>query len=152
VPDLHLLLIGTGDSMEQCREIAAKSRHPERIHFLGPRTDARRLLGLIDIYVHPSRGEALGLAVVEAMLAERPIIVAREAAFVEYVEDDKTGLFFEPGDEVDLAAKIRRLRDDSELRRSLGAHAREHCLKMFSPATFASELVTALEDALRTVR
>ena len=117
----------------------------DRVHFLGARTDARRILGFVDVYVHPSRGEGLGLAVVEAMLAGVPVIVTNEGAFPEYVTDGVTGLMFPGGDVSALVARIAELIQDRTRAARLGRTGREHCLKMFSPARFADEMTSVLE-------
>src|SRR5439155_4336692 len=104
--NVRLLLIGTGELFEQTQAIVAESVAADRVHFLGARPDARQILGLADIYVHPARGEGFGLAPVEAMLAERPVVCARDGAMVEYVTHGKTGLLFQPGDSEGLADQV----------------------------------------------
>ena len=64
-------------------------------------------MGMLDAYAHPSRGEGFGLAVVEAMLAARPVIASREGAFVEYITEGCNGVLFTPGSPTDLADAIQ---------------------------------------------
>ncbi len=125
--------------------MAAKLPCASRIHFLGPRTDARRLLGVMDIYVHPARGEGFGLAIAEAMLASKPVVVAREAAPVEYIHDGDNGLLFEPGNAADLAGKIMRLAGDIDLANRLAANGRAYCLTHFAPSRFAEAMCRLIE-------
>ena len=144
-PQAWLLLIGTGARRGQMEALARNLPCRDRIRFLGPRPDARRLLGLLDAYVHPSRGEGLGLAVVEAMLAEVPVIVSNEGAFPEYVRDRDTGLVVGGGDTAGLAQAIGALITQPALARQLAAAGRRHCLERFSPARFAHEMTTLIE-------
>ena len=143
----HLLLIGTGQLIDHMKQLAEQLHCAQRIRFAGARRDARRLLGLVDIYVHPSRGEGLGLAVVEAMLAGKPVIAAREGALPEYVIDGRTGLLFEPGDADDLQARIEQMAMDPGRAQQLARAGRELCLELFAPPRFAEELSGALEAA-----
>jgi glycosyltransferase involved in cell wall biosynthesis len=143
----HLLLIGSGRDIEAARALAADGPAANRIHFLGTRSDARRILGTVDIYIHPGRGEGFGLAVVEAMLAGCPVIGARDGALVEIIEPDKTGLHFNPGQPWDLADAIVKLASDRELARKLGIAGRASCLARFSSETFADGITAFLEKS-----
>jgi glycosyltransferase involved in cell wall biosynthesis len=120
----------------------------DRVSFLGARTDARRLLGLADVCVHPGRGEGFGLAVVEAMLARKPVIVAQDGALPEYVHDNRTGLLFPPGDAEALARQILFIRDNPSHGAVLGEAGRRHCLRMFSPSHFADSVTRLIEQVV----
>ena len=78
-----------------------------------------------DILVVPTVAqEALGRTAVEAMAAGRPVVASRIGGLPFTVQDGLTGLLAEPGDAADLAAKIRRLLDDPELRTRMGRAGR----------------------------
>jgi glycosyltransferase involved in cell wall biosynthesis len=141
----HLLLIGSGELFEQTRALAEKTAAAARIHFLGARPDARRLLGMMDIYVHPSRGEGFGLALVEAMLASRPAIAARDGAFVEYIHEGSTGMLFNPGDPNDLADAIQRMSGNAAAARAMGIAARDYCRGAFDIERFADSVSDFIE-------
>ena len=144
--NVHLILIGTGSSQSQVEDLAAKTPAADRIHFLGARTDARKMLGLIDIFAHPALGEGLGLAVVEAMLAARPVVVARTGAVIEYVQDGISGLFFDPRNAVDMANKLELVIRDPQLRLRIGEGARQRALEMFDIDRFAKRISEFVEQ------
>ena len=146
LPQLHLVLIGTGELWDSTREQARRMPHMERIHFLGARKDARRLLGIMDIYAHPSNGEGLSIAVAEAMLARSAMIVADNGSLLEMIDDGLSGVVFRTGDADELAGKIVALAKDPKLRRRLGEAARQTALTRFSPEHFAEHLTTVLEE------
>ncbi|MGA2582426.1 MAG: glycosyltransferase family 4 protein [Tepidisphaeraceae bacterium] len=141
----HLMLIGAGELIQKARDWAQAGPAAERIHFLGARSDARRILGAIDIYIHPSRGEGFGLAAVEAMLAGCPVIAAREGAFKEYIQHGQTGLLFNPGDASDLADAVEKLADDPQRARQLGQASRKYCSEAFNIDHFADSICTYIE-------
>lgn len=143
----HLVLIGTGQLWDQMKQLAASLPCGPRVHFLGPRTDARRILGVTDLYVHPSRGEGFGLAVVEAMLAGRAVIASRDGAFVEYIDDGSNGVLFEAGNERELAGRITELAQDRVQIRQIGQQARAFALQAFSPRKFAESACQVIEGA-----
>jgi glycosyltransferase involved in cell wall biosynthesis len=144
----HLLLIGTGEKIESARALAARGPASGRIHFLGARSDVRRILGIVDIYLHPGREEGFGLAIAEAMLAGLPLAGAREGALTELIESGKTGVLFNPGDAPDLADKVVFLAADRDRARRIGAAAREFCLQKFDVDTFAEAMTRFLEDCI----
>ncbi|MGQ0553749.1 MAG: glycosyltransferase family 4 protein [Planctomycetota bacterium] len=81
-----------------------------------------RILAGFDVLVVPSIWyEAFGLTVREAFLAGVPVVTADHGALAEAVQDGRTGLLFRAGDAASLAAALRRLADDPELRARLAA-------------------------------
>jgi glycosyltransferase involved in cell wall biosynthesis len=142
----HLLLIGEGKPDSEALKFIVEMNDP-RVHVVPPRPDARRVLGCVDIYVHSSRREGFGLAVVEAMLAGCPVVATREGAFTEYIEDGRTGLLAAPGDADSFAAKIEQLARDRALAQQIAAAGREMSLSRFSPATFAKQMCDFLIQA-----
>lgn len=147
-PDVHLMLVGDGPLMNDLKGYVAGLETADRIHFLGMRTDARALLGLIDIYVHPSPEEAFGMAVVEAMLAGRPIVAARSCALPELIDDGTTGLLFEPQNPQDLARQVERLLDDPALATRLAHAADASARQRFAPQRLATELSALLSETV----
>lgn len=78
-----------------------------------------------DLLVFPTVAEeALGRSAVEAMAVGRPVIASRIGGLPFTVQDEATGLLFEPNDSADLAAKLRRLLDDDALRDRMGQAGR----------------------------
>lgn len=144
-PNLHLVLIGKGDGMNETMMYADKPQTKRRVHFLGARADVRTLYRQMDIYVHPADGEGFGLAVAEAMLAECAVIAANAGALPEFVIDGLTGLLFQPHDSQDLSWKIALLLDNPDRRVELGSQARSYCLKHFSTERFTEEMMTLIE-------
>jgi glycosyltransferase involved in cell wall biosynthesis len=146
--DAHLLLIGAGKNVHQVRALADAGPAANRIHFLGVRSDVRRILGVVDIYLHPGREEGFGLALVEAMLSGLPLAGAREGALIELIESGQTGMLFNPGDPRDLANCISFLGNDLTRARQMGAAAREVCLRKFDVSTFAENITAFLESCV----
>jgi len=77
---------------------------PAGVRFLGPRDDVGALLAGCRVFVHPSRTEGLGMAVVEAMMAGVPVVASRVGGIPEVVGED--GVLVPPDDPVALARGI----------------------------------------------
>ncbi len=68
-----------------------------------------------DVFVFPSRYEAFGIVLIEAMAARTPVVAARSSAIPWVVEDGVDGLLFEPENPEDLALKVSgTLKNDRE--------------------------------------
>ncbi len=92
------------------------------IHFNGryDNSQVAEILAAVDVLVVPSLWyEAYPMTIQEAFLAGTPMIVSNFGGLSEAVEDEETGLFFNVGDSVDLAKKMKRIKQDTALRQKL---------------------------------
>jgi glycosyltransferase involved in cell wall biosynthesis len=98
--------------------------HRIHIHLAGERHDVPDLLGAADVFVLSSRSEGLPVSVLEAMAAELPVVASRAGGLPELVHDGETGFLVAPESPRELAGALRRLVEDQDLRRRLGAVGR----------------------------
>ena len=96
------------------------------------------LLTQTDIFVHPCYEEGFGIAVAEAMIAEKPIVVANAGALPELIENEKTGLIVDPFNAEEWADAIIRLVEDKRLASELGFNAMKKASAEFSVEKFVS--------------
>ncbi len=85
-----------------------------------------------DVVVNPSLSEAFGMSLVEAMVAEIPVVATKVGGMPEIVVDGETGILVEPGEPAPLAAAMRHLLDRADLRRQMGTAGRRRALQLFS--------------------
>jgi glycogen(starch) synthase len=78
----------------------------------------------VDFAVQPSHFEALGLSAVEALAAGVPVIASAVGGLLDFVIEGHNGMLCPPHDPPALAACIRTLIEDTELRRQLAGNAR----------------------------
>jgi glycosyltransferase involved in cell wall biosynthesis len=113
---------------------------------------------LLDLYeraavvVCPSRREGFGVVCAEAMASGRPVVAAAVGGLRDLVVDGETGLLVPSRNVPALRAALERLLGDPELRRRLGAAARERAREAFSWDRTVSLTLRAYEDALPTAR
>ena len=125
-PEWILQLAGhdaDGVSVQQIRRLFKERGLEGRIVLMGERTDVLDLMSRAAIYVQPSFWEALGLALQEAMFAGCACIGSRAGGIPELIEENKTGLLFEPGNVAQLAAVLEALIADETRRENLGRAA-----------------------------
>lgn len=81
-----------------------------------------------DVFVLPSLKEPYGTVYGEAMAFGLPVVGWRAGNLPYLADNEREGLFVEPGDLEGLASALRRLADDADLRARLGAGARRRAL------------------------
>jgi len=137
IPDAFALLVGDGPERDDLLRRATAAGVADRLRVTGWRQDARDFLTALDLFVLPSRFEGFPQAVVEAMLAELPVVASDVGSVSEAVVHGETGLLVPPNDARALAEAVRRLQDDPDLRRKMGLRARAIALEEFSLSRMA---------------
>ena len=123
----RLLLVGTGPGEREARRYVL-TRQLEEVEFLGrvPEGQKAQLFKTADIYVSPATGrESFGIVLLEAMSAGAPIICSDIHGYRGVVRRERDGILVEPGNADSLAASIRRLIDDPQLRAQLSRAGEE---------------------------
>jgi glycosyltransferase involved in cell wall biosynthesis len=130
VPTAQFHLVGDGPNAAAARALAADLGLGSRVCFLGRLApDAVwAALGRFAVSVQSSFSEGMPNAVLEAMLAARPVVATDIPGMREVVQHEITGYLVPPLDPAGLAAAIARLLEDPELATRLGAAGRRHVL------------------------
>jgi glycogen(starch) synthase len=125
--DMNLVL--AGDGFERSRLVARAAKHGlgSRVVFVGSvsRTRLGQLLRGARAFAFPSRGEAFGIALLEAMAAGVPAVAAAAGGVPELVRDGENALLVRPESAAELAAAIARLASDERLRERLALGGRK---------------------------
>ncbi len=136
-------LVGPGALLASHRRLATELGLDHRVAITGRVPDVAPYLAQADIFVLPSLAESSGsVSVLEALRAAKPVIASACDGMPEDLVDGRNALLVGPGDVDALAAAVRRLLADRELRARLGAQARETYQQRFS----ADGLVAALGE------
>jgi glycosyltransferase involved in cell wall biosynthesis len=133
-PDTDLLLIGAGEDEPQLRRLACDLMLSQRVHFVGYRRDVPRILGALDLYVHPARFEGMPNVLLEAMAAACPIVASDVDGNSELIEDGASGWLVPVGDVAAYAAAISAALDNPGEARRRGDAARRRAASHFSVA------------------
>ena len=100
-----LLLVGDGPERQKL-EIQTRELHLEQdVRFLGKLDAVEELLSVCDLFVMPSEKESFGLAALEAMACEVPVISSNTGGLPELIEQGVSGFMSEVGDVNDMAEK-----------------------------------------------
>lgn len=141
-PEVDVVVIGEGDERASLESMPGS----ERVRFVGFRPDAASLIAGADLLVLPSRYEAFGFVLVEAMLAGVPVVASRVGAIPEVVGDG--ALLVTPDRPDELAAAILTLATDPDRRRQLAARGRQRAEELFSAERMATETAAVYRELL----
>jgi glycosyltransferase involved in cell wall biosynthesis len=103
-PRTHLVVLGEGPQRPELEQLATSLDVP--VHLPGRVPDVAAWLRRAALLVHPARWEGFGLALLEAMLASRPVVATNVSSIPEIVADGETGLLVPPDDLSALAEAV----------------------------------------------
>ena len=90
-PNTTFIFAGRGQLEGELKEQAHQLGVAQKVRFLGLRQDIPRILAVLHAFVLPSLSEGLSLAILEAMVAGKPVIATDVGGNPELVEDSETG-------------------------------------------------------------
>lgn len=105
--DVHLILVGNGETIESCKQLAQELAVNERVHFVGTQSDVPSWIGKADVGIQSSHWEGFGLTAVEMMAGGLPVVASDVEGVKQVVED--AGVLFPHGDYEKLAEEIKKL-------------------------------------------
>lgn len=125
---------------DEVQRLAADERLRGIVHLVGFQRQASRLLPAADLFVMPSRAEALSVALLEAMHSGCCPVVSDAGGMKEAVRNQTDGVVFPAGDYQSLASELKQLHASPERAKTLAASARERIFDHFSGAAVADRL------------
>ena len=147
--DIHFVLIGAEPDRFTKHAIKSATRRNPRLHVLGYRDDATALMPMMDVFVMPSRREALCRAVLEATAQGICPIVSDVGGLPEVVTHDIDGLVFAREDSEALADCILRLHNYRPALERLARAAELRSRDKFTVRHFVQRLLPLYRQALR---
>ena len=146
LPDVSFKVAGMGPESHRLKTMAHAN-----VHAVGHLTnnELETFFRQAAIVIVPSLAhETFGLAAAEAMGFGLPVIASNVGGLPEVVQDNHTGLLFEPGNVAELSTKIRQLMGDPKLRKQMGENGRAHCMNKFSSEHHYSKLLNIYSSLL----
>jgi glycosyltransferase involved in cell wall biosynthesis len=154
IPNLRLVIVGGtpevwADYERELRTMSADAVFKGRVTFTGHVSEMAQAYNGLDVVLSASTSpEPLGTVVIESLALGRALVAPAHGGAAEMIEDDVTGLLFEPGNAVSLAAQILRLHDDPALGERLGRAARERALRTFAVRHHVDQVQAVYERIL----
>lgn len=133
-PDLRYVIVGDGPSRKELLFYAADLGIRDHVEFYGRATavEVKRLLGKASVFLLSSVSEGLSNAALEAMAMEVPVVTTDAGGMPEAVDDGVEGFVVPRYDPSAIAAKLRLLLANEDLRKRMGENARQRGLRDFT--------------------
>lgn len=132
-----LLLVGDGPERYNLEELCRRMDLCQEVRFLGKQDAIEELLAIADLFVMPSESESFGLAALEAMACEVPVISSNAGGLPEVNLHGRTGFLSEVGNVEDMARNALAIlsNDDTlaKFRTEALAQAKRFDLKVILP-------------------
>ena len=154
-PGVRFLLVGPRESEGPLAISQSElDQHAPYVQAIGPRSDVPALLALADVFAFPTEyREGMPRVLMEAALAQLPIVTTSVAGCAEIVRDDWSGYLVPPRAPKRLAARIIDLLDDRQKAREMATRALQRVRRELGLAViveqFAALYAELLADCVR---
>lgn len=129
--DTRLVMVGDGSERTNVEHRARCLGVSDKCVFVGKQPNIVDYLSAADVLLLPSDQESFGLAALEAMACEVPVIASRVGGIPEVITDGETGFLSSVGDVDKMAGDAARLLTDEKLRHEMGKRARESAVTRY---------------------
>lgn len=145
----EVLILGGGSERKNLEKIVSEEQITN-VRFLGHFGDDTKFLvkfySRANVFVAPSVwDEPLGLAILEAMACETPVVVTRKGGIPLAVKDGKNGLFIRSRNANDIAQKVNDLLLNEDKRLKMGKEARKIAIEKFDWRVIAQKFIDKYE-------
>ncbi|HMF56057.1 MAG TPA: N-acetyl-alpha-D-glucosaminyl L-malate synthase BshA [Pyrinomonadaceae bacterium] len=144
----RLVMVGDGSERVNAEHRARCLNIYDNCVFVGKQPNIAEYLSAADVLLLPSEQESFGLAALEAMACEVPVIASRVGGLPEVVTDGETGYLSEVGDVEKMGEDAARLLADEDLRREMGARARESAVSRYNTDIIIPQYIKFYERIL----
>ncbi len=151
-PEANFLVVGDGPLREELAALSERLGLGRRVHFLGYRSDARAIIGMLDVLVVSSHSDGAPLVVLEAMEAGVPVVASAVGGIPDQIRDEREGLLVPPGDPVALGDALLCLLRDPVYARRLGEAGRLRAVSELGYPTLLRRVEAVYRAALSSRR
>ena len=120
--DMRLFVVGKGDRISRFKAMVRAHGLEKNVSFEGITDDVKTYYALADVVVLPSRSEAFGMSVLEAMACGLPVIVSHNCGIADLICHGENGFVMK--DDSELPGLLDQMRS-ADLRRQTGRRARK---------------------------
>lgn len=123
--NFKVVIVGDGPLKNDLKQKVLELNLNNRVFFVGDKSqeEVPTYLNLADAFCRPSRTEGQGIAFLEAMSCQLPVLATPVGGITEFLKEKITGLLFEVDNAKDLAQKISLLKSDKILRHEITQNA-----------------------------
>jgi N-acetyl-alpha-D-glucosaminyl L-malate synthase BshA len=141
-------MVGDGPELGEATRLAQTLGVAADVEFLGEQEEILPLLSASDVFLLPSAQESFGLAALEAMACEVPVVASRVGGLPEVIDHGVSGFLHAPTDLDGMAESALRLLTDAELHRRAAEAGRRTAHERFCDVNIVPMYETYYEEIL----
>lgn len=142
-------IVGDGVLFEQLLQLCMDFKLEKYIQFFGNRLDVPILMKKADVVVLPSLQENCPYALIEAMVAGKPVVASDAGGIPELIKDKHSGLIFTCGDSIELSEKLDLILRDEKLARKLARNGQNQANEHYSLEVMTDRTLQIYERAIK---
>lgn len=151
-PNTTFIFAGRGQLEAELKAQALELGVDGQIRFLGLRQDIPRILSVLDVFVLPSLSEGLSMAILEAMVAGKPVIATDVGGNPELVEDGETGYLVPSQNSQALADRLITVLTNRQRALQFGKSGQHRAQGQFSLITMVHEYQALYDQCIEARR
>jgi N-acetyl-alpha-D-glucosaminyl L-malate synthase BshA len=148
----RLLMVGDGPERGKVEQRCRESDACNSITFVGSLPLIEEVLVGADLFFLPSETESFGLAALEALSCEVPVIATAVGGLPEVVIDGENGFLHPIGDVEGMAASALRLLTDEPMRKAFGASGRRRAVEIYGQSAIVARYRSIYERVVEKAR
>ena len=143
----RLLFVGDGPIRRTLQKELVDAGLADLVLFAGQQNDVLPWLQAMDVFVLPSyANEGISQALVQAMMADIPVVTTTAGAITEVAKDGDTALVVEPNDPLALRKAVLTVLENPQLARKLSTSARQFVLEHHSEVVMVKRMDAVFQN------
>lgn len=127
----RLMMVGDGPDRSRAEAFCREQGIASRVFFVGNVPNLEEIVGAADLFLLPSESESFGMAALEAMASEVPVIATSSGGVPEVVTDGENGYLLPVGDVEGMAERAIEILSDPAIEHRMGAAGRAVAMERF---------------------
>jgi N-acetyl-alpha-D-glucosaminyl L-malate synthase BshA len=145
-----LILVGDGPERSDAERLSRELGIAEHVRFLGKQTGLPQILSAADVFLLPSQSESFGLAALEAMSCEVPVVATSSGGIPEVIAHGETGYIAEIGDTERMAKYTIELLTNEKKHKRFAEASRKRAVEEFETKLLLPDYEKLYERVLAT--
>lgn len=152
LPDIQLKVVGNGNEYENCINYAS-SNNLNNVTFLGPKwnNELDPIIKDCEFVIVPSEWhEPSPYVALQSFSYGKPVIASKMGGLNDLIKENINGLFFNPGNAIDLSEKIKSLFYNKDLIEKMGMNAKEILNSKYSPERYYADTMHVFKSLINS--
>lgn len=145
----RLIMVGDGPERSRAEAFCRERGLRDHVLFLGNIPNLEEVLGACDLFLLPSESESFGMAALEALASEVPVVATRSGGLPEVIDDGETGFLLDVGDIRGMAERALEILTNPALQARMGRAGRGAAIERFDVSNVVPRYLEYYERVLK---